>query len=349
MIRLRLAACVAGVGALVTCAPSLAWVLPEPSSERAQAGPAATGMPLLVAAARSARTRAWSATQRVVTAVGAASLVSTQVQVEHVPGRGSVVRDAAGTATVAADVLDDSLLVLLAEHYHVRAAGDAVCAGRTAQLVEVVRPGVVGAGAVAARFWVDSATGLLLRRDILDEDGAVRRSVEVMRLAIPPAVTVLATAAEPPGEVLRPRGQHLEAAALALLAAQGWPIPASLPRGFDLYEARLLQGDVLQLAYSDGLSVSSVFIQRGALPADTTGVRRTLAGASVWEPDGAPGRLVWSSEGLTFTLVSDASPDARDAAVLALPHTGDAVVEDGMAPRVWRGLDRVGSWLNPFD
>lgn len=344
MIRLRLAALLAGLGALVTCAPALSRVVPEPSVEEVPAARPASGLPLLVAAARAARTQAWHGTQRV-----SSSLAGTaSMEVRHVPGHGSEVRAGGGVPVVAADVLDESLLALLAENYEVLVSGHAECAGRSAAVVDVVRPGVVGPGAVAARFWVDRASGLLLRRDVHDAEGALLRSVELTRLAVAKAPST-ATVAERAGEVLRPRGQQLDDDALGLLGAQGWPVPQQLPRGFALYDARLLDGDVLQLAYSDGLSTTSVFVQRGSLPATTTGLLRSVDGAAVWQPAGEPGRLVWSAAGLAFTLVSDASADARDAAVAALPHGTTGAVQDGLVPRVWRGLDRVGSWLNPFD
>lgn len=344
MIRLRLAALLAGLGALVTCAPALSRVVPEPSVEESPVTRPASGLPLLVAAARASRTQAWHGTQR----VSSAAAGTASMEVRHVPGHGSELRAAGGHPVVAADVLDESLLALLVENYDVRISGQAHCAGRPAAVVDVVRPGVVGPGAIAARFWVDRDSGLLLRRDVHDLDGGLLRSVEMTRLALV-AAPVVATVEERAGEVLRPRGQRLDEDALAVLAEQGWPVARSLPRGFALYDARLLDGDVLQLAYSDGLSTTSVFVQHGSLPATTSGLLRSVDGATVWQPAGEPGRLVWSADGLAFTLVSDASADARDAAVAALPHGTPGAVQDGLVPRVWRGLDRVGSWLNPFD
>lgn len=344
MIRLRLAALLAGLGAVLACVPALARPIPESPLEEAPAARGAQpGLPLLVAAARATRTQAWRGTQRVV----ASGAPETRLEVRHLPGHGSEVRRPDGAPVVAADVLDESLLGLLEHNYEVRLGGAARCAGRTAVVVEARRPGVVGAGAVAARFWVDRASHLLLRRDVHDLDGALLRSAEMTWLEVQrPAA--MAVAEERVGEVLRPRGERLSDEALALLGGQGWPVPRSLPRGFELYDARLLDGAVLQLAYSDGLSTTSVFVQHGGLPPGTSGLRRSVDGATVWQPAGDADRMVWTADGLTFTLVSDASADARDAAVTALPHRGVAVVEDGLAPRVWRGLERVGSWLNPF-
>ena len=343
MNRLRLAALLAGLGALIACAPALSRVIPEPPHGEAPVlRDTRPGMPLLLAATRAARTQAWRGTQRVV----AAGAAETRLQVHHLPGHGSEVRRTDGEPVVAADVLDESLLELLQQNYVLRVAGWARCAGRQAAVVEAVRPGVVGPGAVAARFWVDRASALLLRRDVHDLDGALLRSAEMTWLEVSPATATVAE--ERAGAVLRPRGERLSTEALALLADQGWPVPRSLPRGFALYDARLLDGEVVQLAYSDGLSTTSVFVQRGTMPPGTSGLRRIVDGAAVHHPDGDPTRMVWSADGLVITLVSDASADARDAAVGALPHVTGEVVEDGLAPRVWRGLDRVGSWLNPF-
>lgn len=345
MIRLRLVALLAGLGALLACAPALGRPVPDaPLEESPAVRDSRPGLPLLVAAARAARTQAWRGTQRVV----ASGTPESHLEVRHVPGHGSEVRGPDGTPVVAADVLDESLLSLLENNYEVRVAGAGRCAGRLAVLVEAVRPGVVGPGAVAARFWVDRASALLLRRDVHDGDGSLLRSAEMTWLEVRPGVRPVEQEQERAGSVLRPRGERLTTEALALLAEQGWPVPRSLPRGFELYDARLLDGQVLQLAYSDGLSTTSVFAQRGALPVVSSGLVREVDGASVWHPAGEPGRLVWSADGLAFTLVSDASADARDAAVAALPHAHEQVTEEGLLPRVWRGLDRVGSWLNPF-
>jgi len=344
VIRLRLVALLAGLGALLACVPALSRPVPDaPPEESTAVRDARPGLPLLVAAARAARAQAWRGTQRVV----ASGAPETHLEVRHVPGHGSEVRGPDGAPVVAADVLDESLLSLLENNYEVRVAGTGRCAGRLAVLVEAVRPGVVGPGAVAARFWVDRASALLLRRDVHDAEGSLLRSAEMTSLEVRSGVRPVEQ--ETAGSVLRPRGERLTAEALALLAEQGWPVPRSLPRGFELYDARLLDGQVLQLAYSDGLSTTSVFAQRGALPVVSNGLVREVDGASVWQPAGEPGRLVWSADGLAFTLVSDASADARDAAVAALPHAHDRVAEEGVLPRVWRGLDRVGSWLNPFD
>jgi hypothetical protein len=48
---------------------------------------------------------------------------------------------------------------------------------------------------------------------------------------------------------------------------------------------------------------------------------------------------------MVYTLVADAAPDVVQAVVKALPH-GDS--DAGMVTRAHRGIDRVGSWFDPF-
>ena len=84
------------------------------------------------------------------------------------------------------------------------------------------------------------------------------------------------------------------------------------------------------------------------MPPRTAGVLRTVGGGRVWQAAGEPERVVWAADGLTWTLVSDAAPSLVEQVLLVLPHSDVRVSEDGVAPRVWRGMSRVGSWLNPF-
>jgi sigma-E factor negative regulatory protein RseB len=344
---LRLVVVTAGLGAAALCPPGLARVVPEPTGSTAVPERVSPALPMLADAARVGTARAWGGTQEIVSAAPGMTRTHT-VHVEHVPGMGSAWQDETGTA-ISADVLDPSLLTVLAYNYDVRFGGTGTCAGRAARVVEVVRPGTVGAGAVAARMWLDAATHLLLRRDVFDLDGSVLRRVEMLDVHIAGTAAPAASATERPGEVLRPRGRQLSRPALDLLVEQGWPVPAELPRGFALYDARWHGDGVLQLAYSDGLSTTSVFVQQGGLPASAAGVIRTVQGAQVWQADGVPTRMAWQAGKHAFTLVSDANTDAQEAAVGALPHEGVAAMQDGVGSRVWRGLERVGAWLNPFD
>jgi len=146
-------------------------------------------------------------------------------------------------------------------------------------------------------------------------------------------------------------GQRLDDDALQAMQEQGWPVVRTLPSGLELFEARLHDSEgagVLQLSYSDGLSTLSLFVQEGQLAQDPGGTPRTMGGGTVWLAKGSPQKAVWSGAGRTWTLVSDAPARAVTDALLVLPHN-PSVGSDGVGARVWRGMSRVGRWLNPFD
>jgi len=325
--RLQLAAVLTGLGALMTCGTARALVPPEPTEEAPSATRSAPALALLESAASVAQAQVWTGTERVLSLVSGAPVVTVST-VEHGPGRHS-----------ATDALDSRLFSLLATHYELRITGPAEIDGHTARVVEARRPG--GDALLAGRFWVDADSGMLLRREVMDATGALLRRSDLVGVHVGGSGTT--TAALP-----SPHGARLDTAALDALEADGWPVPRFLPGDLDLFDARWLSDGVLQLAFSDGLSTLSLFVQRGEMPATTTGVVRRVAGGVVWEAAGEPERVVWAAEGCTWTLVADVAPSLVDEVLLALPHTSHQVTEDGLAPRVWRGMARVGAWLNPF-
>lgn len=331
MRRLRIAAALTGLGALVCAGQARALLPPEPQSEEVPVvARSADALALLERAAQLAHARSWRATERVLSMASGAPVV-TEAAVQHgVDGHGAV------------DALDPRLFSLLVSHYDLRLAGQGVCDGHRAQVVEVRRPGL--RSGLAGRFWVDVSSGLVLRREVLDAAGALLRRTDLLdvRVATPAATLSTGLTATPP------LGERLDAAGLAAVEATGVPVVRTLPGQLDLYDARRLPGDVLQLAYSDGLSTLSLFVQQGTMPSTASGVVRTVGGGQVWQAPGEPERVVWAADGRTWTLVSDAAPSLVEQVLLVLPHTPRRVGEDGVAPRVWRGMSRVGSWLNPF-
>lgn len=353
MSRLRLLLLVTGMGALMSGGPAFAVVAPEGEGV-AVSQQSARAVTLLESAARTARTATWSGTQHVVSTRSGEPRF-TVLQIQHTPGTGSTIRvPGSEEEALAADSLDQKLLLLLARHYDLRISADTSCAGHRVRVVEALRPGLTGPAALAGRFWVDQTTGLLLRRDVLDEDGDIVRTSSFVSLTIAPGASKLTPAAYTKRDVLRATGRHLDDAQLQALQAQGWPVSTALPSGLELFEARLHDGDsgdVLQLSYSDGLSTLSLFVQKGELPAGSgvQGSARPMAGSTVWVSPGAAEQVVWSGGGRTWTLVSDAPQTTIVQAVTALPHTRTLRVEDGLASRTWRGMSRVGSWLNPFE
>lgn len=353
--RHRVVAALAGAGLVVGCAPAFAAPRADPDE--------AVALELLSDAAEASRSLTYSGTQYVATWGPAET--SALLDVEHAPGRGAQVRPSADRGDVVEMATGDlalELLDALSERYVLRLAGEGHCTGRAAHVVEALRPGAPpsATSAVAGRFWVDQDTGLLLRREVFDDEGRRLRSSAFLDLAVsapdpaPPPASVRRSAARSPG---RP-GTPVPAWSLGRLREDGHVAPEALPGGFVLFDARARgaspvrpgDADVLHLSYSDGLSTTSLFSQPGELgTAPPRGfARRTVAGAPVWASTTAPERMVWAGGGRVWTLVSDAPPDAVDAAVAALPHDALPETDTGWRARLARGAARLADALNPF-
>jgi sigma-E factor negative regulatory protein RseB len=253
-------------------------------------------------------------------------------------------RGGAGTGMLG---LTPSLVGLLGAHYAVLCAGTGSAGGRPAMIVEALR----GDGGVAARFWLDSSTKLPLRRELFDAQARLISDdgFHYLKLGTPagkparqqPAAGALNVA-------VRPWADQLGPARLAALRAGGWPVPRLLPGDLTLFDASASAtagGNVVDLAYSDGLSVVSLFVQRGQLPAGLTGWRQTdLSGNRLYVKNPGEPDVTWSAGGFVFTMVAAAPAPTVAAAVNALPHQAPA----GFWGRMKRGAARLASWLNPF-
>ena len=359
--HLRAVGVLSCVAVLVGGAPAVADVRTAAREDAA--------LDLLERAVRAGRTVGYTGTQYVASWSAGAS-TSTLADVAHDPNGGVVVTTTAGAApgagpaVVAPTRLDRQLLAVLAEQYDLVVAGDESCTGRPATVVEARRPGVAGAGAVAGRLWLDHDSGLLLRREVYDDSGRRVRSSAFVDLSITAGTAAsafrLAPRAVTAGErAMRVAGIVARAdvdSGLARLRRHGWQAPERLPRGFVLFDVRLRDGAdgrdgepaLAHLSYSDGLSTVSLFAQRGRLGSGPAGGFElvSLQGAPVWRLDASPSRAVWSGAGQVWTLVSDAPPEVVEATVLALPH--DPPPDDGLLPRLGRGLSRLARALNPF-
>lgn len=280
------------------------------------------------------------------------------VNVVHVPGQGTEMRVRSTTAQQGGQMFElaDSrqprsgltgytprMLDLLARNYAVVRAGEGQVCGRATTIVEARRAD----GTAAGRFHIDRATGLMLRRELLDEQG---REVNLtffteIRPSVPKTRVMLASA---PQTVETPWAHQLAAADLGVLRYQGWPLRSGLPGNLSLYDARQrdARAPVVHLSYSDGLSVVSVFVQRGRLdPGSVAGWHKTTRGGrTVYLRDTVQQRAMWASRGYVYTVLADAPPAVVDQAVAALPHG-----ETGFWGRIARGMHRLTSWANPFD
>jgi sigma-E factor negative regulatory protein RseB len=233
------------------------------------------------------------------------------------------------------------LVQLLETHYLVAYAGAGSADDRTAQVVEAWRTD----GSLAARFWLDEATKLPLEREVFDSAAhVISQDVFIDVKFANQGPTPPEGAAAAPG----PWTAALSHAQLLTLRARGWLVPSQLPGGLSLYtgaETEASTGTVLDLGYSDGLSVVSLFEQRGALAARLAGWRKTtVAGRVVFVAEPDQRSMTWASRGMVYTLMADAPTQTVDAVVATLPHDSPA----GFWKRMSRGLVRLASWANPF-
>ena len=305
---------------------------------------------LLDGAARAARTRSYRGTQFVVSWSSDGS-TSALVDVVRQAGSGTVYRVAPtpqnpeGTtiSKPESDDVEQSALALLTRNYEAAVEGREAVAGRPSDVVVVRRAG----SSPLARFWLDTATHLVLRREDYDSDGRTLRASAFVDIELTeqrmPEVEGFDRWPEPTGLLLTDGD-------VTAMRDDGWEAPATLPKGLELLAARSSgEGDdqVLHLSYSDGVSVVSLFEQRGELDRDSVdGWRKVEVGeAKVYEKQTYPRRMVWGGEGTVFTLVAECQQSTLESIVEALPHGEPG---RGVLNRLGRGLRRVGSWFNPF-
>jgi sigma-E factor negative regulatory protein RseB len=235
------------------------------------------------------------------------------------------------------------LVHLLEMHYVVVYAGTGSADNRTAQIVEARRAN----GSLAARFWLDDATRLPLEREVFDTTSHVISEDVFFNVQF----SEQAPAAAPAGGPSDPQGpwtDPLPTAQLLALRSHGWLVPPELPGGLSLFtgaQTHTSTGAVLDLGYSDGLSVVSVFEQRGNLAAKLTGWQKiTVAGHVIYAAEPDQRSLTWSSRGMVYTVMADAPAQTVDNVIGVLPHD----TPPGFWKRMSRGFARLASWANPF-
>jgi hypothetical protein len=192
-------------------------------------------------------------------------------------------------------------------------------AGRPTDMVAVQ---LVGANRLRERLYVDRQSGLLLRRELLDSRGDPYRSVAFVTLNSGSGGVEAAAVGG------APRATHSSEPTPARHLKAPFKLKSRIGMEYRLVGAYKV-GGVVQQFFSDGLHGLSVFEQRGHLGAAET----TLAGES------GPGReveisghtmraysasvgeaVVWESDGLVYTAVTDAPWTDLAGAVRDLPH-----------------------------
>ena len=233
------------------------------------------------------------------------------------------------------------LVGLLETHYVVGYGGAGSAGNRAAQIVEAWRDD----GSLAARFWLDDATKLPLEREVFDTAAHVISEDVFINVQFPKQIPIAARASGP-ADPQAPWTEPLPAHQLLALRTHGWLVPAQLPGGLSLFTgAQTSTGTVVDLGYSDGLSVVSLFEQRGNLADRLAGWQKiTVAGHVVYAAEPDQRSLTWSSRGMVYTVMADAPAQTVNNVVGVLPHD----TSPGFWKRMSRGFARLASWANPF-
>ncbi|AAZ54544.1 hypothetical protein Tfu_0506 [Thermobifida fusca YX] len=340
----------AAVLCLLLCLVSVAVV--GDSADRPAGRRGGDGMAVLRRAAETSVRLSYQGV-RVVSWVDSTGRTETaRLNILHQPGVGTLVSPLHDTGEgtnllvgstpwgrVGKDVLD-----VLETNFWVRTEGETQIGQRSAVGVVAQRDN----GQVAARFWTDEHTGLLLRREVYDISGEVAQTSVFESIQFGVDAAALAEETRQPDVVSRPWGDELDPQELRQLRDEGWVLPERLLWGFELVEARATgEGDerITHLTYSDGISVISVFTQRGSLGgAAVTGLRRTEEdGALVHVADeGGQHQRIWEADGFVHTVLADAPAGLVADVLHALPPPD----RHGFWERVGRGFERVGTWLD---
>ena len=258
----------------------------------------------------------------------------------------------AGAGAVGVLSISSAMLTVLRENYVVEYAGTGSTSNRPAQIVAVRRHD----GTLAAQYWLDRQTNLPLRREMFDNTG--RRVSEGAFIDLEIGLREMGTIPLPQGQAWdtflpaqQTPGSRLSAARIHTLRAAGWPVPGKLAGNMALASVSRTatqSGQVLDASYSDGLSVVSLFIERGELSGDLPGWHRVdVDGLPVYSTESGDldeQGLAWSARGFVYTVIADAPPQAISRVIAALPHD----METGFWQRVARGIRRIGSWFDPF-
>jgi sigma-E factor negative regulatory protein RseB len=258
----------------------------------------------------------------------------------------------AGAGAVGVLNISPAMLSLLRANYVVEYTGDGSSSDRPARIVAVRRHD----GTLAAQYWLDRDTGLPLRREMFDDSG--HRVSEGAFIDLEVGLSGVAVVPPTQGQAWQtyissqqPPGSRLTTARIRALRADGWPVPRTLAGTMTLAsvsKAATRSGTVLDASYSDGLSVVSLFIQRGELEGVLPGWHHVaVSGLRVYSTrsgDLDEQGLAWSAGGFVYTVIADAPAQAISRVIVQLPHERDA----GFWDRVGRGIRRIGSWFDPF-
>ncbi len=231
------------------------------------------------------------------------------------------------------------LLALMRQNYVITYVGPGSADGRRAQVIAVRRRG----GGLAARYWLDDATGLPLRRQLFDTRARLFSDDAFTALSLGPGQPAPAGPGRPAvgrpaqrGRAGRPAGQRL-AAAPGHRRRHG-PVPGH-PDG---HQDRPGHRAVLFRRPVGGVGVPAA----GPASGPDAGLAGDLrpAGGELYALDPDDQSLAWSAGGYVVTIISDAPAAAVDRTVTSLPHASPPDFWD----RIGRGIRRIASWADPL-
>lgn len=333
------------------------WVLSSSSAlpsasaqaDRSTSDPHALAMLSRAMAAPSVVSYSGTQFMAVWSATDPSESTSTMADVEHIAGGSTMVRAHGLTQAARVDPPDSTAwlasagpLDVLTNAHTLTVGGAADIAGRSTVVIDALR----NDGTVAARLWLDEETALPLRREVYDRSGVAVRVSAFVDIVVSDGAARADLAGR--GSPAWPERAHLlHESELDDLRASGWACPKELTSGLALYEAKQV-GSALQLSYTDGVDVVSIFEQPGRLdPNAVPGFTEHEAGDGVYyRAPGPPSRFVWQTPGYVVTVITD-SPAMADAVLAAMPPEDDE--SSGLLARVGRGAQRLVSWVNPFD
>jgi sigma-E factor negative regulatory protein RseB len=186
---------------------------------------------------------------------------------------------------------------------------------------DVVAVHLAGSNRLRERLYVDRQTGLLLGRELLDSGGARHRSVAFTTITSPATAVEVAAAGTP-------RVTRSQVPSPAHDLKRPWKLKSRIGTGYHLVGAYKADG-VVQQFFSDGLHGLSVFEQRGHLRAAETdlagdrvsGREVEIAGHTMRAYTASAGEaVVWESDGVVYTAVTDAPWSDLAEAIQDLPH-----------------------------
>lgn len=321
-------------------------------SPRLEGPSVATGAPLTAAEAHAVMQRAADAAhsvsysgQQSFLAYRSGGVIVAQVDVDARAGQGSqiMVKNQTGQqllegftpALISSRVVDDELLDLLERNFRLSGTRGSNVASRSATVVAATRG---DSHSVAARWWIDDATGIVLWQETYTRRGSVDLSFGFTSVSVSRGDSILQHL--PPRLAVPRTSTSLTISSASELNASGWSCFRHLA-GLSLVRIRSDRAGnpgTVHLVYSDGLSTVSVFQQRGQLTAVPEGSDWDDAlGANVRR--GASAVATWQSGEMVFTVVTDGSTDLLAETVGSLPH--DRAMTQTTLDRIKAGWTRI--------